>query len=419
MTAPQTQPDASSTMAAGGFVSQLFFDGLHLRAEHLQRMQDFGADLVRTTAATLGSGVHAGLGLSVSNAVLTVSPGAAIAPGGRLLRSAQPISLSLAELDPVETRYWLVVAAAASGTAGTEPVAGGICDCGCDDRTSHAATGVDGLAVRLVRADRPGLAAVRDPRATLAHELFQAEQHGPPIRLGTEPDNELKFLNRNWSAASRAAPISDEVPLGILVRGRNGVHAFGWETDEWVLRRELGEPPGPRWWEGQLGLRPRTVFLAQVLQFQALFARRADLLGLSDAAATTTLADIGLDRLPPAGFLPAGPRSRESIAQRLLGGGILGQVCTGRPDDAIAALARARHRPRITLGDSDRPAAVDIIVPEPTAADGTPDWVVFVHRDDLFCGRDDPPQGRVTASDTNTTPRKKATPRAARTTGRS
>jgi hypothetical protein len=42
-----------------------------------------------------------------------------------------------------------------------------------------------------------------------------------------------------------------------------------------------------------------------------------------------------------------------------------------------------------------------------------------VHRDDLFCGRDVSPEGRVTASDTNTTPRKKATPRAARTTGRS
>src|SRR5207249_7421715 len=58
-------------------------------------------------------------------------------------------------------------------------------------------------------------------------------------------------------------PEPQAVPIGVLQK-----IAGNFVLDTWTARREVNGPPGAVRWAGHLAMRPWSVFLAQVLQFQ-------------------------------------------------------------------------------------------------------------------------------------------------------
>jgi hypothetical protein len=221
-------------------------------------------------------------------------------------------------------------------------------------------------------------------------------------------------LARRWPATEHALPDRwppngegprvDLLPLAVLVPPLGHLN---WQVDTWAARRDRGAAPPMRHWEWRLGMRPRDVFFAQVLQFQAQLAdigqgptadspaatlretiRRlaesgnevlrdvpsglrdaavddlarqardldgqlAKVLALQFAATGTdsgTAPGAELVELPPAGFVPGASGSLESVRQSveayLACPGIVGTVCWCSPGDVGGLVEAAQHRDR-------------------------------------------------------------------------
>jgi hypothetical protein len=109
-------PDSDGTPGtAGGGINRLnAFNGLFLRAEHLERMQDYARELALAVGAAGGPGVVTGFDVALGDgSTLLVEPGLAIDPTGRPLRSNHQITLS----DRAQARTQHVLARQADGEA--------------------------------------------------------------------------------------------------------------------------------------------------------------------------------------------------------------------------------------------------------------------------------------------------------------
>jgi hypothetical protein len=62
----------------------------------------------------------------------------------------------------------------------------------------------------------------------------------------------------------RSLPDRSDIPVALLAR--NGPATLF--LDPWIPRRERLEPPARQYWDRQLAMRPWSVYLAQLLQFQ-------------------------------------------------------------------------------------------------------------------------------------------------------
>ncbi|MFI9386600.1 hypothetical protein [Kutzneria sp. NPDC052558] len=405
---------------SGGVTRLNAQDGLFLRAQHLNEMEDYAKALATLVGRGGGPGVVHGYDLSLDQAKLQITPGLAVDHVGMPLVSDQVGSLDLTHLPAAGNTYWRVDLVPGPPVASAdENVYGTVCDDACNGGTIQSNL-TEGARVQLVPVTLPGLDAqvAKDQRNWLASKYFESERTG-----GQWLRTDDGLNNHPWHAGAPQPSELNSVPLGVLWRGTNGV-----QVDQWIARRELVESPAGRLWGNRLGMRPESVFLAQISQFQA---QLADVLGdpvaassiaqvvqwldaartgvtqhdetkpvqlLSSAisalsgtapadAAPVTLPDRGISELPPAGYLPViGTDSGvEQDVQALFGQ--LGQYADLNfvycPTDFVAEhVRRAQHRDRIPLQEGN-PASIDVYVPEDYRELG---WVAFVrgnHRSDV------------------------------------
>lgn len=451
----------AGTSSLDGFRALNPSDGLFLRAEHLSVMQSYAQSLAFATATATGIGVVHGLGVRWSqdgDNALYVSPGLAISPTGRLLRLGHTLKVPLDEQDlapRLTNGFWVVELHWASGSSGSAPVYGSLCNDACADGGSTIRPWRDeGVVVRLTPDTLPGLDATPSDvrRNWLASAYFERERAaGPPWLVPAGSAGRVEPLyTRSWDDAT-ALPADRGVALAVL-QDVDGEKVL----DVWTARRLVDGANAHAAWRSRLAMRPWSVFLAQMLQFEEELSVGGSPLGLGSVdpgklvvldveveeelrepierymremadkfpsrwhqftelkeavlaaavqkrgrlTAVRSLEGLGLRELPSAGYLAV-----DETQDGLLG--VLGEFFGARVDlrlrpvraDQVAgALADAQHRDRIPLDSDLGHPQVDVLVPVQPA--DTPElrvdaygWVAFVRRP-LECVAEapDPPE---------------------------
>jgi hypothetical protein len=428
--------------AGGGIVRVNAFDGLFLRAEHLNLIEDYAQHLAWAVGSAGGPGVVYGYGVTRSGDKLSIAPGLAIDALGRALKSDHAITVPLPTGTPEANAFWWVEIVWTAWDFATEPVQGVPCDDPCNGRSTQQPYKSEGVLGRLMPDSAGALGGVAPSirrRNWLASKLFDNERRQVPAwpyenQRGSWPASKEPLKGRSWQAPDSPRSPGEAVRLAVLLPDP----AAGWQLDTWAARRDRGDPTPMRYWQTQAGMRPWDVFMAQILQFQDIVAPylvspgavqvkaarqqsleeivqsitnaqreldkqdrydeakavlsqlRANVQTFGiDTAPVQSLADkslptLGIDELPPAGFLWI--RSDiEDLAQELAR--ILGDVadlrlCHGPVSDVGAFIQRAQHRDRIKLNVPRVP--IDIFVPDPGPGNAG-DWVAFARREMLEC----------------------------------
>lgn len=298
--APDTGPNGTP-VPEDAVISRLkAYDGLFLRAEHLNRMQAYASQLGAALGRALGAGVVEGFGVGLDGDTLVADPGLAIDPAGRPLRSRQPLRYALDDLTPSADSIWWIELHLDEQEFGDEPVRGVSCGdpCGCGGGNGsgagphpYLAEGVR-LGLREQKLLTPAEAVRWDRRDFVAQQLFDRER--PPLGVWpgiAQAAGSPRFADREWRplAADGGEGIGrpdDAVPIGLLLSAADPARV--WELDVWSVRRDLGDARPQQAWLPLLGMRPWPVFVAQILQFQQLLADRG---GTGDGSAMT-VADI-------------------------------------------------------------------------------------------------------------------------------
>ncbi|GAA1032090.1 hypothetical protein GCM10009557_29470 [Virgisporangium ochraceum] len=430
--------EVETPTAAGGISRLNAFDGLFLRAEHLIAMQDYARDLALAVGCGGGPGVVSGFTVTHGTEYLDISPGLAVDPAGRPLRSHDVIRLPLTgtfvpALDA--NGFWWIEILLGTWQYGDADVTGSLCDEPCGGGTSKRLYKAEGVHARLSSATRPGfdLQPPEQRRNWLARELFGVEETAGGRQTLTGAS---ALLTRNTWLPAVPETSSGEQPvvrLGVLIPGRSKMRD---EVDTWIARRDRGAAPPERDWRWRLGMRPWDVFIAQILQFQEQLADRHDtpaqaaerklliefaelireagskaagreqtklmtrtrLDQLADdftahAVAASgpagTLVGLGFTDLPPAGFLPYPNGNVAGVAawlQKLLPPMISPMVCPCRLSDVGQAIEQAQHRDRVPLtGSTDRKTDVRVLVPVDETGRVAVGWVAFARRDQVVC----------------------------------
>ena len=428
------------------------FDGLFLRAVHLQQIQLYAQALARTLGLAGGPGVVYGYGLALASAAekppsrLDVQPGLAVDADGRILLTEATIGVDLP--GPGETLAWRVELAGKDEPFGHENSYGDICVDPCETTAGTTPFVREAVDVRLTPLPVP---ASLDPgsstfRNRVASWYFERERlAGDPIIAASDRDPDAEqgrpITGTNWAAPTGPAP--GPVGIGLLLRT-----AEGFVLDVWAARRDRVQTPPETGWMGRLAMRPWHVFIAQLLQFQDQLGSawpdpggpvkpstpvgksvRADvsnqvtealrlmqirklreptdllesalavLRGDKPAASVTSLADLGFEDLPPAGYLPAqrgGPAER---IRPLFPAGTRMVVNEYRADTIVELVARAQYADRIPLtrdGGGVWPPRIEIMVPVPEPYTGgndlqtTRSWVAFRRAVHIPLYNDDP-----------------------------
>ncbi|MCY0906015.1 hypothetical protein [Arthrobacter sp. H14-L1] len=436
MTGMVEEPGSTPGATAPGNIIRLNpADGLFLRGEHLDAIQGYARELAHAVGTAAGSGVVHGFTVALDGDKLRVGPGLAIDPQGRPLRSDAEAVLELKNppaLDSSGNGFLVVEVGPAEWFSGHEKVYGELCGDGCSG--SGPGSGIqpwigEGITVELVPRSIEGLSQARPALRCnrLASLYFDQERKTdqPWLRPGGG-QQVVPITGWNWNAGAPAAEAAP-VPVAALlaVDGK-------WVLDVWTARRDVDGPPARNIWQTRLSMRPWSVFMAQVLQFQAQLASHAadlnqvdfdaeafrkfellrelslrlkltraqeaalgrDFLEKVDNAAKSLplarvktgkpLTAMGFDELPPAGYLPI-PRAApnvESAVRLLLGNRLDYRFLSCGVDYVARAIDESQHRDRIPLTNTKHQPKVDILIPESPGeepAGGYP-WVAFVHR---------------------------------------
>ncbi|MEV8098540.1 hypothetical protein [Kitasatospora sp. NPDC085879] len=434
---PPDERSAGTPDTAGGDIDRLHvFDGLFLRAEHLNRIQDYAREFGSAVGRSGGPGVVDGFQVAIDNGELKVGAGLAIDAAGRPLRSRHEVSLPLKDLRAGNDTFWWVEVSRATWDYGETAVQGLLCEDPCSGATTNRQFTAEGVRIEL-RADRvAGLEEQLSPnrRNWLASRLFETEQHND-----TPWPADPSVLPAAWDPPVDHARPPVRVALVIPV----GSDVGRWIVDAWSARREVGAPPPERWWQGRLGMRPWNVYVAQILQFQAQLAQWRDVLPdtAADPATGEALVELeaelrevlgkaraarsriavemknaleeiaekvrqqraaepggakrplppltgrGFGELPPAGYLPL-QSDRDLVERevyRVLGDTLSLRFCFASRADIAEAVQQAQHRDRIPL---DSGADVDILIPVTTFGEGgtwTGGWVAFARSRQVYC----------------------------------
>jgi hypothetical protein len=392
MTTPLTsQPVPDATMAlspaiAGGVFTRLNpADGLFLRAEHLDTIGQYASDLAAAVGAGIGLGVVFGFTcrLSTTNDAVYATGGLAIA-AGQPLRSTATTMVSLNDLYPQADDFWVVEIIPATWEYGSEPVYGSLCEDPCGRGSGIQPYAAEGVELRLRRDSLKGFGGVEPSlqRNWLASNYFERERKyggasarsaNAPWLLPASPVEDI--IAHPWSEGTghhdQAA-----VPLGVVWK-RDGK----WHLDVWTARRDCGEPTPAAAWQWRLGWRPRSVFIAQVLQFQ-------DQLPQADRS---PLYALGFEEVPPAGYLPWGfedvdEGAWQTAAQTLFGPEVDVRVRKCRADFVAHAIEQVQHMDRIPLtGHVNGKPKIDLLIPCESSDlkstwTATYGWSAFVRR---------------------------------------
>ncbi|MGC5075653.1 hypothetical protein [Agrococcus sp. DT81.2] len=227
---------------------------------------------------------------------LVVSPGLAISPRGRvlLLRRVLRIPLDASHLPalPVDG-YWKVEIHWAWDTSGSAPAYGDLCGDGCADGSSTIRPWRDeGVEVRIEPEALRGFDAVPDARLRanwLSSAYFERERvnGGPWLVPGTPGAPIPPLRSRDWVEPT-PAPDERGVPLAILY-GEKGSDDTGYRVQMWTARRLADGAAAHATWQSRLGMRRWSVFLAQILQFEAELIEATGV----DSSDRGVLGDIG------------------------------------------------------------------------------------------------------------------------------
>lgn len=377
--------------------------------------------------------------LSQNGLKLVVDPGLAIGSTGRpfLLQASTELNLTDPKVIGQEAGAGTLRMIAVTGKDtrfGQENVYGDLCDGASVGNTEPYIA--EEAAIRIAELPLSGPSDTADGtlRSLASSKWFAHERDlsGPWI-AATDQADRTDILRGDWgSGFALPAPADpDAVPLGLLLRTSDA-----WVLDVWTLRRERTDPPPRRVRQAQLGLRPRDVFIAQVLQFQDMLAagwpgamaRRIaaatagdmnrevrrnveeakkrivskqalenlkavlELVPEADGVTAVTAEpprltyDLGILELPPAGFLPHSTGAKSSV-QEWIGAmfprAVLLNFRSCPADAVLSAVEDAQHLRRIALTSSEDETAVqvDILVPDGVASAGglttERPWVAF------------------------------------------
>ena len=268
--ASPTPATAGGTVVLGGFQGLNPVDGLFLRADHLKLIQDYARSLTTALATASGPGVVHGLGVRLAKDGLEVSPGLAVSPRGRLLLLSTTVRIPL-DAGHVPPRppdgFWRVELHWATGTSGSAPVYGSLCNDTCaDGGTTIQPWRDEGVEIRIVVDSIPGLDAVTFARRRnwLASAYFERERAGgQPWLVPVGAGSRVSLWSHDWEDATQL-PQEAGVPLALL---QNSEKAY--ELDVWAARRLVDGSSANATWRDRLAMRPWSVFLAQILQFEA------------------------------------------------------------------------------------------------------------------------------------------------------
>ena len=390
--------------ASAPLIGLNYYDGRFLRADDLNLERQGQRAYAEYSNQAGGPGLVYGFDLTWHSTQLSLSPGLAVDPKGRLLYLPAAVTAEIADLikasqppsdataqaaatpaagfgpcdqatataaatAPVVsgTELYQVCLSSAQRLCGQSEVFGRVCDDACVTATDRPYV-VDGVVLSLLplklHNPLPTLAGVTRPDVHLRSQVASA-------CFADEWDQGSSLLSASglhtsvWCAGAAPAAAGNTVPIGVL----------GWDgktvtlLDEWAARRERIAPPPSAYWAGRMELRPWPVFLAQVLQFQCQLAG----LGPPAPASTRVLLDGGIVELPSAGYLPVDIASGAALRtqlQRLLGDGVDLRFCAVRRDQIGHELERAQHMNRISLirglSNSVDRELVDILVPDGT-----------------------------------------------------
>lgn len=386
---------------SGGFTRLNPADGLFLRAEHLAKMQRYTSDLAAAVGAGVGPGVVYGFtcALSKANNALFVTGGLAFA-SGQPLYSAGSLSVSLTDLKSEMADFWVVEIVPATWFYGSEPVYGGLCEDPCGRGSGIQPYAAEGVKLQLHADFLTGFSnVVENRRNWLASKYFERERrHGgestrssnAPWLLPNMPGGDVQSITgRPWSDGTE--PYGDgAVPLGVVWKSKTDGK---WQLDVWTARRDVGDPTPQNAWQWRLGWRPRNVFMAQILQFQAQLAQVGSLTAQPPTSKSKRLLELiddsleqvakihsprvpevatqleevrqvlepdgvpslralGFDELPPAGYLPATFDSLEEAeeqAAKIFGDKVDVRVRYCRADYVAHAVEQVQHMDRIPL----------------------------------------------------------------------
>lgn len=426
----------TGTVALGGFRGLNAQDGLFLRGEHLAAIQDYSRALVSALATADGTGIVHGLGVAIVDGDLVVYPGLAISPRGRLLLLTKAVSIRLDDdaLPGLPANgYWKIELHWASDTSGSAPAFGSLCADACRDGGAVIRPWRDeGVEIRIVTESLPGFDEIADPGARgnwLSSAYFERERNASqPWLVPGLADAAIPPLgSREWTDGT-PAPDERGVPLAILYTPRQATKS-GYRLQVWTARRLVDGPAAHATWRGRLAMRPWSVFLAQMLQFeceildavgdtqgpeaafildlgaaaqyvdalQKVFDRTVEFVGsVRNAQLRSTQAFRGLDttvkeavagpyatgrrrrvsdyvgltELPPAGYLPVDEHAEDipALVASFFGDRIDVRIRSLRADQVTDEVLAAQHRDRIPLSPAgDLRPRVDVLVPREPA----------------------------------------------------
>jgi hypothetical protein len=288
-----------------------YFDGKFLRADDLQREQDYLRFLVHQSNQAGGPGVVHGFDVTQGEGdSVNIGEGFAIDPKGRVLLLPRSININVKELidksmdverrlrkplvrgegdfdecdlhtdEPIveaegQGDFFEIVISPAEALCGEEDVFGKLCEEACATSTDRPYL-MEGLTIRAVRLrlstplpnSRARAMTQAHLRSRVASAYFETERRRVASLI-----SKFGLEQETWCLGADGVG-GNGVAIGVFAReGTNTVF-----LDPWIVRRERIDSPPRRYWQWRMMMRPWDVFLAQVLQFQCqlhdLFARR-------------------------------------------------------------------------------------------------------------------------------------------------
>jgi len=280
-----------------------YFDGKFLRADDLQREQQYLRQLVQFSNQGLGAGIVYGLDTALDRqGRLSIGEGLAMDSNGRTLLVGSNATLDIASLIDVSRRtttrtktngktiignadfadctdvttapsdtvgpasgLYVICIGHAESLCGTEDVYGRLCEDACVTATDRPYI-VEGVVVRALpltlRTPLPTSKAVALSRTHLrslvASAYFEDERHVVESLIsGAGLSSDV------WCAGADLTAVGC-VPLAVV--GRAGTTTTFLDT--WTVRRERMDAPAKRYWAWRMAMRPWDVYLAHILQFQ-------------------------------------------------------------------------------------------------------------------------------------------------------
>ena len=301
------QQNGVTLIPAGTPLTRLnYFDGKFLRATDLQAEQEYLRNLVFLSNQAGGSGVAYGYDVvRGSGDSLTVGPGLAIDPMGRVLVLTQDVGVSIADLvtkstavsnaaglrktpglvlgrpeafqdceivretgtaTPLPVRdLYLITIGHAEGLCGQEDVYGKLCEEACitsKDRPYR----VEGVVIRAVpltlKTPFASSGAVTLTKAHLRSLVAGAYYEDERQRIASLISG--PGLRSNAWCLGADAEGGQTVPIAVVSFDGTSLVFL----DAWIARRERIDAPAKRYWQWRMAMRPWDVYLAQILQFQ-------------------------------------------------------------------------------------------------------------------------------------------------------